>query len=174
MSETLARPRRARMQSPLGPIDLWAQHDALVRLDFVEPNAPVGEQWILHQFKQEWIEASDDRLLHEAIKQLQDYFAGTRTRFDLPIAFHGTPFQQSVWRAVYEVPWGETRTYGAIAASLGKPAAVRAVGAANGANPLSIIVPCHRLIGSDGALHGYGGGLERKKRLLALEQGHAA
>lgn len=174
MNETLATPRRARMDSPLGQIDLWAHQDALVRLDFVHPNAQVGEQWVRQHFKQDSVESFDDALLNEAMRQLQDYFAGTRKRFQLPITFHGTAFQRSVWQAVYEVPWGETCTYRTIAESIGKPAAVRAVGAANGANPLSIIVPCHRLVGSDGALRGYGGGLERKERLLALEQGRAA
>jgi methylated-DNA-[protein]-cysteine S-methyltransferase len=110
-------------------------------------------------------------VLVEAHRQLCAYFAGELRRFELPLEFVGTPFQQSVWRALLEIPYGETRSYGQLAQSIGLPAAVRAVGAANGANPLAIVVPCHRVIGASGKLVGYAGGLPLKRRLLALERG---
>ena len=109
--------------------------------------------------------------LEAAARQLDEYFAGTRRSFDLPLDLEGTPFQLAAWRALAEIPYAETRSYAEQAARLGRPAAVRAVGAANGRNPLSIVLPCHRVIGSDGALRGFGGGLEVKARLLAFEAG---
>jgi methylated-DNA-[protein]-cysteine S-methyltransferase len=105
--------------------------------------------------------------------QLTEYFDGQRQQFDLLLAPFGTPFQLKVWRALQRIPFGETRTYGAIARDIGHPKAVRAVGAANGRNPLPIVIPCHRVIGHDGTLTGFGGGLETKRRLLALEQRHS-
>ncbi len=114
----------------------------------------------------------DDRhpTLQMAAQQLQDFLAGTRQHFALPLDLDdGTPFQQSVWRALLQIPAGTTRSYTDIGAAIGKPAAVRAVGAAVGRNPVSIVVPCHRVVGSNGALTGYAGGLARKARLLALE-----
>ncbi|MBS0416441.1 MAG: methylated-DNA--[protein]-cysteine S-methyltransferase [Proteobacteria bacterium] len=114
------------------------------------------------------------RVLRDAEAQLREYFAGERRRFTLPLHFAGTEFQNQVWRALLSIPFGETRTYTDIAVQIGKPAAVRAVGAANGRNPISIIAPCHRVIGSDGKLTGFAGGLEAKAHLLALEkQWHA-
>ena len=110
-----------------------------------------------------------DPVLGAAAGQLAAYFAGERTRFDLPLAPAGTPFQQTVWTALTDVGYGQTVTYGQLAARLGHPAASRAVGLANGRNPISIVVPCHRVIGADGSLTGYGGGLERKRFLLDLE-----
>ena len=109
-----------------------------------------------------------------AREQLRAYFARERTEFDLPLAPHGTPFQLAVWQALTEIPYGETASYGEIAARLGRPSASRAVGAANGRNPIGVIVPCHRVIGSNGTLTGYGGGLERKRMLLELEAGVTA
>lgn len=103
-------------------------------------------------------------------EQLSAYFAGELTEFDLPLNLQGTPFQLSVWNALQEIPYGETTTYGQIAAELGKPSASRAVGLANGRNPVSVIVPCHRVIGSNGDLTGYGGGLDRKRYLLDMER----
>jgi methylated-DNA-[protein]-cysteine S-methyltransferase len=112
----------------------------------------------------------DAPVLTAAIRQLDEYFAGTRISFDLPLDLHGTPFQLSAWRALAEIPYGETRTYAQQAAVIGRPTAVRAVGAANGRNPLSIVLPCHRVVGSDGDLRGFGGGLEVKEWLLAFEK----
>ncbi len=113
----------------------------------------------------------DEIVLAPALTQLTAYFAGMLRAFDLPLDPRGTPFQRRVWDAVAAVPYGETRSYGEIARAIGQPLAVRAVGAANGANPLALIIPCHRIIGSDGKLHGYGGGLDTKRQLLALERG---
>jgi len=109
-------------------------------------------------------------VLREAAAQLGDYFAGRRERFDLPLDLsHGTAFQQSVWQALLAIPAGQTTSYGALSAGVGNPAAVRAVGAAVGRNPISVIVPCHRVLGADGSLTGYAGGLDRKAALLELE-----
>lgn len=105
----------------------------------------------------------------EHIRQLTAYFAGDLQKFDLPVSGHGTDFQKKVWIALMDIPYGETATYGEIARSIGQPTASRAVGMANGRNPISIIVPCHRIIGSSGKLVGYGGGLERKQTLLSIE-----
>jgi methylated-DNA-[protein]-cysteine S-methyltransferase len=110
-------------------------------------------------------------LLVEAIRQLRAYFAGSLREFQLPLQMEGTDFQRRVWSLICEVPYGQTRSYRDLAVALGKPQAVRAVGAANGANPLPIVVPCHRVIGSNGSLTGYGGGMALKKRLLELERG---
>jgi methylated-DNA-[protein]-cysteine S-methyltransferase len=110
-------------------------------------------------------------VLVETERQLREYFAGTRSCFSLPLDFAGTEFQQRVWRALLAIPFGETRSYAQIAREIGNPSAVRAVGAANGRNPISIVVPCHRVIGSDGALTGFAGGLDAKTWLLALERG---
>ena len=109
-------------------------------------------------------------LLISAASQLSEYFAGNRTSFDLPLMLQGTAFQKSVWDALLTIPYGETRSYADIARQIGNPKAVRAVGTANNRNPAAIIVPCHRVIGSDGSLTGYGGGLEVKQYLLDLEQ----
>ena len=111
----------------------------------------------------------DGALYPEARQQLEAYFAGDRRAFDFPMKMVGTPFQQRVWTALLAIPMGETRTYGAIAGEIGRPKAARAVGAANGANPLPIVVPCHRLLGSNGALIRFGGGLDVKRYLLDFE-----
>ncbi len=115
----------------------------------------------------------DDAALADAARQLGEYWAGERRAFDLPLAPAGTPFQLRVWEALRSIPYGETRTYGSIAAAVGQPTAVRAVGLANSRNPLSIIVPCHRVVGARGALTGYAGGVERKRFLLDHESGAA-
>ena len=115
--------------------------------------------------------ASTDRLLLDGADQLRAYFARELEEFELPLSLPGTEFQHRVWAAVAAIPYGTTTTYSALAASLGTPAACRAVGAANGRNPLPIVVPCHRVVGTGGALTGYGGGLERKRALLDLETG---
>lgn len=113
-------------------------------------------------------------VLVQAARQLAEYFAGQRTEFSLPLDPAGTQFQRAVWNALLTIPYGETRSYGDIARQIGRPAAVRAVGAANGRNPLSIVAPCHRVVGADGTLTGFAGGLATKAFLLALERGGAA
>jgi methylated-DNA-[protein]-cysteine S-methyltransferase len=112
-------------------------------------------------------------LLDGAALQLEEYFSGRRRVFGLPLDLLGTEFQKRVWCALLQIPFGETRTYGDVARAIGAPRAVRAVGAANGANPIAILVPCHRVIASDGGLCGYGGGLDLKRRLLEHERGQA-
>ncbi len=115
-------------------------------------------------------EAGETPLLKEAAAQLKEYFDGTRREFDLPLALEGTAFQVAVWKALQTIPYGETRSYGEIAHSIGNPKACRAVGMANNRNRIAIIVPCHRVIGASGKLVGYGGGLDKKERLLTLER----
>ena len=115
-------------------------------------------------------EAKETTLIKETAKQLNEYFSGKRRSFDLPLCLSGTPFQKSVWTALQTIPYGETRSYGQIAMQIGNPKAARAVGMANNRNPVSVIVPCHRVIGADGSLTGYGGGLHIKRCLLELEQ----
>jgi methylated-DNA-[protein]-cysteine S-methyltransferase len=141
-------------ESPLGPLALTEVDGVLRRLDFT--SAPSD---------------TTTPLLREAERQLRAYFAGELRQFDLPLDPQGTPFQQQVWAALREIPYGEVRSYGQIAAAIGNPKACRAVGMANHRNPLPILIPCHRVCGSDGSLTGYGGGIERKKWLLELELG---
>lgn len=112
-------------------------------------------------------------VLAQAAAQLAEYFAGQRQNFTIPLAPRGTPFQQEVWRALCAIPYGQTRSYGQLAAALGRPSAARAVGGACRRNPIWLMIPCHRVVGASGSLTGYAGGLERKKALLALEQGQA-
>jgi methylated-DNA-[protein]-cysteine S-methyltransferase len=150
-----------RTASPIGLLRLVAQEGAIIGL-YMEEHA-----------REPALEAGDgngDPLLACAREQLAAWFAGERTDFDLPLRPAGTPFQLAVWRELRAIPYGETRSYGQIAARLGRPSASRAVGAANGANPISVVVPCHRVIGASGALTGYGGGMERKRWLLAHER----
>ena len=116
-----------------------------------------------------WRESTD--AFEDVVSQLTEYFAGERQRFELPLAPEGTPFQQRVWRELQAIPYGVTISYGQLAARIGQPTASRAVGLANGSNPLAIVIPCHRVIGANGTLTGYGGGLPIKERLLALERG---
>ncbi|HWI11181.1 MAG TPA: methylated-DNA--[protein]-cysteine S-methyltransferase [Burkholderiaceae bacterium] len=116
----------------------------------------------------------DDALLRAAADQLHAYFTGARDAFELPLDLHGTAFQRAVWQALLAIPGGRTRSYGEIAGALGAASAVRAVGGAVGRNPLSVVVPCHRVVGSDGSMTGYAGGVERKRALLALERAPVA
>jgi len=111
----------------------------------------------------------DDGRLRSAATQLREYFAGERSRFDLQLAPRGTEFQKAVWAALLRIPFGETASYGQIARAIGRPAACRAIGGANHRNPIAIVIPCHRVIGADGSMTGYGGGLDHKRHLLALE-----
>jgi methylated-DNA-[protein]-cysteine S-methyltransferase len=117
------------------------------------------------------LEFASDPLLSEAVAQLEAYFAGALRRFDLPLDLGGTEFQRRVWEELLTIPYGETRTYAQMATAIGNPSATRAVGSANGQNPVAIIVPCHRVVRTGGGLGGYGGGLDAKRALLALEQG---
>lgn len=148
--------------SPLGTLLLTAEDGALTGAHFPGQKHDRPRQ-------PDWRRADDEPVLAAAHRQLAEYFAGRRPRFELPLAPRGTPFQQAVWQALLAVPFGRTSTYGLVATAIGRPTAVRAVGAAVGANPIGIIVPCHRIIGGDGSLTGYAGGLDRKVKLLALE-----
>jgi methylated-DNA-[protein]-cysteine S-methyltransferase len=149
-------------RSPLGAMIVAATDDGLAGLWFIDQKHLPDHAG--------WRREPRHPLLAQAIEQLDDYFDGRRAAFELPLDLQGgTPFQQSVWRALLAIPRGRTISYGALGAQLGKPAAVRAVGAAVGRNPVSIVVPCHRVVGADGSLTGYAGGLERKRALLQLE-----
>ncbi|MDR3671218.1 MAG: methylated-DNA--[protein]-cysteine S-methyltransferase [Holophaga sp.] len=156
--------------SPLGSIDLAVERSgALVYLGFSRPEHRSRLPKALDRDPDGL--ALDPEPLAPVRRQLEEYFRGERRAFDLPLALRGTPFQLRVWAELQRIPYGATISYGELARRLGDPNLTRAVGAANGANPVSIIVPCHRVIGADGSLTGYGGGLENKRALLALEKG---
>lgn len=155
---------RKVMHSPIGRLMLEEEDGALVRVAF-EREIPAG---IEEQMEELPLQAKE--VLEKAERQLDEYFAGERKVFNLPLAPKGTEFQKKVWAALCDIPYGETRSYGQIAAAVGNPKASRAVGMANHRNPISIIVPCHRVIGADGRLVGFGGGLWIKERLLKLEK----
>ena len=150
------------LNTPVGSLRLFADDFALYRISF-----PAGKIY----FPEAALTPEDHLLLKRVKKQLGDYFDGSKQRFDLPLAVEveGTAFQQAVWKCMLEIPFGETRTYGEIAAALGNPNKARAVGGAANKNPLPIVIPCHRVIGSSGRLTGFAGGLEVKRFLLALE-----
>lgn len=151
------------IQSPVGQLELVATERGLVAILWENDNprrVPLGNI----------IEIDDHPVLLETERQLREYFAGQRREFALPLDFQGTEFQRRVWSALLTIPYGQTRSYAQIAQQIGCPAAVRAVGAANGKNPLSIIAPCHRVLGSNGKLTGFAGGLETKAKLLSLER----
>ena len=161
---TQERLRVATMDSPVGELRvvvsdrgvraiLWEVDDHRVPIEDPEP-----------------IDAADDPVADAAVRQITEYFEGDRTEFDLPIDLVGTEFQVLAWEALSRIPFGETRSYGQQAAGIGRPSAVRAIGAANGRTPVRIIVPCHRVVGADGSLTGFAGGLDAKKYLLAHEQ----
>ena len=147
--------------SPLGPVQLLARGDALIAAHLCTPEAkyPLPDA-----------PRGTSPVLERAAAQLAEYFAGARVGFDVPLAAEGTAYQQRVWKLLTTIPFGETWSYGKLAKAMGAPNASRAVGAANGKNPLWIIVPCHRVIGADGSLTGYAGGISAKKWLLAHEQ----
>ena len=151
------------MPSPVGILKLVATKNALVAVLWENEN-PKRVRLA------ELIEQVDHPILLETQKQLREYFAGTRQQFDLPLDFEGTVFQKKVWQALLSIPFGETRSYRDIAEQVGNIKAVRAVGAANGKNPISIIAPCHRVVGMNGKLVGFAGGLDNKKILLGLEK----
>lgn len=145
-------------ESPLGTVEVCCEEEFVIGVNFVEEKK----------------DSRSTRLSKKAIKQLKEYFAGKRTTFDLPLRAQGTPFQEKVWQALQTIPYGETRSYGAIAAQVDSPKAARAVGLANNRNPISLIIPCHRVIGASGALVGYGGGLDKKEWLLEMEKKRAS
>jgi len=149
-------PFRLFYQSPIGLVEIAGTDTAVTGLDFVAAKAKR--------------ESEVPPVLRDALRQLDEYFLGRRTEFSVPLRTEGTAFQEAVWRALGTIGYGRTASYLDIALAIGRPRAVRAVGAANGANPISIFIPCHRVIGSSGALTGYGGGLWRKEWLLAHEQ----
>jgi methylated-DNA-[protein]-cysteine S-methyltransferase len=150
------------VDSPIGPLWLVADEDSLVAISWEEESAHRDPQ-------RGGTEAPQHPVLVTAARQLEEYFAGKRKSFELKLHFVGTDFQRKVWNALLTIPFGETRSYGQIAAQIGHPSAIRAVGAANGQNPIPIIAPCHRVVGSTGKLVGFGGGLPRKAHLLTLE-----
>jgi methylated-DNA-[protein]-cysteine S-methyltransferase len=153
-----------RMPSPLGELLLTATDAGLTGLEFETSRHP----------PRHGVETAESvaagEILGRARTELEEYFAGQRTRFDLPLELRGTPFQVQIWNALREIPYGTTVSYGWLARRVGRPTAVRAVGAANGRNPVAIVVPCHRVIGANGDLTGFGGGIERKRWLLRHER----
>lgn len=146
----------AYYDSPIGIIEVGGGDDAVTSLVFVEERRDG---------------VASNGVCDEAVRQISEYFDGKREKFDLEIKLEGTEFQQEVWEELGAIPFGQTVSYGDLARAIGKPSAVRAVGAANGSNPISIILPCHRVVGSDGGMTGYGGGLWRKEWLLKHEGG---
>jgi len=150
---------RVIIESPIGRLELAADDSALTHILFKAQGDPTPGAF--------------PDVLERARQQLALYFAGKLTVFDLPLAPKGTPFQRAVWQALICIPYGQTTSYADLAARIDRPRAVRAVGAANGQNPIPIVIPCHRVIGRDGSLVGFGGGLDTKRRLLDLEQGRA-
>jgi len=157
MTTTSTTTFRSTVDSPVGPLLLTSDGTALTRLLFAASPDP---SW----------STEPDAVLETAAAQLAEYFAGERTDFDLPLDPAGTAFQLTVWLALRDIPYAETINYGQLATRVGNPRSSRAVGLANGRNPISIVVPCHRVIGADGSLTGYGGGLPRKRTLLDLER----
>ncbi|MER8010114.1 methylated-DNA--[protein]-cysteine S-methyltransferase [Streptomyces sp. NPDC094149] len=156
--------RHTVTDSPYGPLTLVAEDGTLCGLYMTDQR---------HRPPQKTFGDRDDTLFGEAREQLKAYFAGELKQFTLRLHLHGTPFQRTVWDQLRRIPYGETRSYGELADALGNSGASRAVGLANGRNPIGIIVPCHRVVGADGSLTGYGGGLPRKRRLLDFERGSA-
>lgn len=150
------------VHSPIGQLLLLSDGEALRGLYMQEGRKPAT-------INPSWVCSTEP--FADVTEQLNEYFAARRTVFDIPLALEGAPFEREVWHALEEIPYGETVSYGQIARRLNQPSAARAVGLANGRNPIAVIVPCHRVIGADGTLTGYGGGLERKRLLLELEQG---
>jgi methylated-DNA-[protein]-cysteine S-methyltransferase len=148
--------------SPIGKLLLVGDEHGLHRLDMQEGRRPTA-------IDSRWVRSEEP--FEEVERELAEYFGGARRSFEIPLALAGTPFELEVWRALREIPYGETISYGELARRIGEPGGARAVGVANGRNPIAVIVPCHRVIGSNGALTGYGGGLERKRLLLDLEAG---
>ena len=160
MTEATALRSYAYASTPLGRVVMVTEGTELVGLSFDgQARMPSVRE----------LAAGSGEPMRTVRNQLEEYFRRARTRFELPVRLDGTPFQLAVWSALLDIPCGRTSTYAEIAERIGRPRAARAVGAANGQNPVSIVVPCHRLLGADGGLTGYGGGLDRKRRLLEIE-----
>ena len=151
----------AQIASPIGPLNLGVSDKGLIALEFHRDHFPREKKGI------SWVQAKTKAASFAT--QLDEYFAGALRKFTFPLDLRGTPFQLACWRALLAIPYGETRTYADIARTVGKPQAFRAVGMANHHTPIAIVVPCHRVIASDGSLCGFGGGLDVKRRLLELE-----
>jgi methylated-DNA-[protein]-cysteine S-methyltransferase len=154
-----------KTESPAGPLFLAASEKGLVRLEFAPRVMKIDSR--------KFGLCESQRDLDRYLRELDEYFAGTRQEFSMPLDLRGTPFQLACWNALLAIPYGKTRSYGDIARAIGHPAAFRAVGMANNRNPVAIVVPCHRVIATGGALCGYGGGLELKRKLLDLEREHS-
>ena len=148
----------AVMNSPMGPLTVTSTEKGIASIQFGN-SLPKG------------VVAEPSRN-HETVEQLEEYFQGKRTQFELPLDIEGTPFQKAVWKELQRIPYGETRSYGEIAKAIGRPGAARAVGMANHDNPIAVVIPCHRVVGSDGSLTGYAGGLHLKAQLLSIESQH--
>jgi len=161
----------ATMKSRIGTIRVAATQRGVCKIALGKETAQDFFGWLERHVGQAPRKPDRSGLVALALDQIAEYLGGHRREFDLPLDVRGTDFQRRMWAAVAAVPYGEMRTYADIARVIGKPQAVRAVGAANGANPLPLVVPCHRVIGSDGSLTGYGGGLDVKRKLLDLEKG---
>ncbi|HET7658364.1 MAG TPA: methylated-DNA--[protein]-cysteine S-methyltransferase [Bacillales bacterium] len=160
--------------SPIGPLTIVATSKGVCKIEFGKVNETMAnlQVWVKKHFlKSEMVR--DEAEIKFVACQLNEYFRGIRTSFDVPLDLHGTPFQKKVWEALRQIPHGETRSYKEVAQSMNAGKAVRAIGNANNKNPLPIIIPCHRVIGSNGSLVGYGGGLQRKKYLLDIEKVHS-
>ncbi|MDR3206918.1 MAG: methylated-DNA--[protein]-cysteine S-methyltransferase [Oscillospiraceae bacterium] len=157
----------AAYASPMGTLHLYARDNCIIRLDFAQ--SAEAARWFDNYFTKERAEEGSPPVIAALARELDEYFAGRRTVFTVPYRLYGTEYRQSVWRALAGIPYGEAITYGELARRVGTPKAARAVGGANHHNPISIVVPCHRVVGADGGLTGYGGGIERKAFLLKLE-----
>jgi methylated-DNA-[protein]-cysteine S-methyltransferase len=157
--------QHAIVESPIGPITLVSADGSLTGLYMEVAGHPPKEERLGQR-----VDVADDDVLVKAASQLESYFAGELTDFDLPVQLEGTGFQRTVWQSLRDIPYGQTISYGELARRIGQPSASRAVGLANGRNPVSIVVPCHRVVGANGSMTGYGGGIDRKVYLLGLEQ----
>ena len=154
----------SRVTSPVGPLIVGATRRGLFCLEFDSPGALL---YRMRNNEHAWLFSEEKTALY--VKELREYFAGLRRKFDFTLDLHGTDFQKRCWKALTRIPYGKTKTYAEIAQAVGRPKASRAVGQANHSNPLAIVVPCHRVVQADGSLGGYGGGLDKKRALLRLE-----
>jgi len=162
----------ARYNSKIGLLKIASSEKGVCKIALPNEEENLCIHWLKQRFPQYSIIENPAKNL-DVVQQLQEYFAGKRKKFDVKLHLAGTPFEKKVWKALTEIPYGKTASYAEIASKIGKPTAFRAVGNANGKNPIPIIIPCHRVINSSGELGGYGGGLDLKRRLLELEANHA-